>query len=231
VLRPDDETLREDDDGNPDHDGRVTVESTEVLLLESYPVQVVLQITGTLPTPCHDLAHTVADDGTRIDVALSAQSSGESCAQVIEPFNERVALGSYAAGARTIWVNGDRVGDFDLGAGVGEVVATPETAFTLRPGSTATLESDGTLIRFDGVENDSRCPRDVVCIRAGDATVVLTVTSPGEAATTVRVLVDPDEGVASADGLLLHVTALAPKPVSTTAIAPGEYVATLVVER
>ncbi|MEX2230191.1 MAG: hypothetical protein WEB13_11205 [Dehalococcoidia bacterium] len=215
----------------PAPDPGVFVDTTDVLLLESYPVQVVLHVTGTLPTPCHRLAHDVTDDGSRIDVTLTATTNAEACIQVIAPFDERIALGSFAAGARTVWLNRERVGEFALGAGAGDVSVTPGAPFTLRPGMTATLEGDGTLIRFDGVENDSRCPRDVVCIRAGDATVVLTVTSTGGAPATVRVLVDPGEGVASVDGLHIRVTALTPTPVSTTQIAPNDYAATLVVQR
>jgi len=215
----------------PGPDPGVFVDTTDVLLLESYPVQVVLHVTGTLPTPCHRLAHDVTDDGSRIDVTLTATTNAEACIQVIAPFDERIALGSFAAGARTVWLNRERVGEFDLGAGAGDVSVTLGAPFTLRPGMTATLEDDGTLIRFDGVENDSRCPRDVVCIRAGDATVVLTVTPIGGAPATVRVLVDPSEGVASVEGLRIRVTALTPTPVSTTRIAPNDYAATLIVQR
>ncbi|MDA0364936.1 MAG: hypothetical protein O3B31_11100 [Chloroflexi bacterium] len=207
------------------------VDFADVLLLESDPVQVVLYVTGNLPTPCHSLARAIADDGTRLDVTLRSRSTAQSCMQVLHPFDERIALGSYASGSRTVWLNGERVGEFALGSAPGSTSATIGKPFTLRPGTSAALTDDGTVIRFDAVENDSRCPRDVQCIRAGDATVVLTVTMPGGVATTVRVLVDPSEGVASVHGLRMNVTVLAPTPVSTSTIAPGDYAATLVVER
>lgn len=207
------------------------VDFADVLLLESYPVQVVLHVTGNLPTPCHSLARAIADNGTRIDVTLTSRSTAQSCIQVLHPFDERVALGSYASGSRTVWLNGEQVGDFDLGASSGAASVTVGVPFTLRPGTRAALTDDGTVIRFDAVEGDSRCPRDVQCIRAGDATVVLTVTPPRDGAVTVRVLVDPSEGDAKVNGLLVRVTALAPTPVSTSTIAPDDYAATLVVER
>ncbi|HEU4750416.1 MAG TPA: hypothetical protein VFT54_05100, partial [Acidimicrobiia bacterium] len=37
----------------PDDAGPVFVETTDILLMESFPVQVVLRVTGNLPTPCH----------------------------------------------------------------------------------------------------------------------------------------------------------------------------------
>lgn len=55
--------------------------------------------------------------------------------------------------------------------------------FDLRPGEHVTLE-DGVRVSFLYVHADSRCPIDAICVRAGDAVVVVALTDqsvlPGE---------------------------------------------------
>ena len=82
------------------------IDTADVLLLESYPVQVVLHVTGSLPSPCHLLASDVRDDGVAIRVSLSVRTNPLArCTQMLTPFEERIALGSYASGARTVWLS------------------------------------------------------------------------------------------------------------------------------
>ena len=52
-------------------------------------------------------------------------------------------------------------------------------AFTLAPGQAGTTKVAAIRILFEGVVNDTRCPTDLVCLVAGDATVKLQVQSPG----------------------------------------------------
>ena len=51
--------------------------------------------------------------------------------------------------------------------------------FTLQRGETALVPDDETTVRFDSVSNDSRCPADVDCIRAGEATAHFTLVEAG----------------------------------------------------
>ena len=37
----------------------------------------------------------------------------QMCAQVLEPFEANVGLGSFSAGHYSIWVNGEMIGEFD----------------------------------------------------------------------------------------------------------------------
>ncbi|MBU0510345.1 MAG: hypothetical protein KJ638_01415 [Chloroflexi bacterium] len=97
--------------------GNVFIDATEVLLLESYPVQVNLQLTGNLPTPCHQLRVIVSepDDQNRIQVeAYSVTDPNVICIQVLEPLDVRVSLGDFTEGEFSIWVNGEQVGEFSL---------------------------------------------------------------------------------------------------------------------
>ena len=50
--------------------------------------------------------------------------------------------------------------------------------FTLQPGERVSLPGDASL-RYLGIANDSRCPPDVQCIRAGDADVLFEFTPAG----------------------------------------------------
>jgi hypothetical protein len=95
--------------------GQVMIEKKEVLLLESYPLQVMLSLKGTMPTPCHHLRAKVdkPDDENRISVELySLYDPNEICIQVIEEFETNLPLGSYPDGTYTIWLNGEQVGEF-----------------------------------------------------------------------------------------------------------------------
>ncbi len=97
--------------------GNVFIDSTEVLLLESYPVQVKLQLTGNLPTPCHHLRVIVSapDEQNRIQVEVySVTDPNVMCIQVLEPFDVRVSLGDFTEGEFSVWVNGEQVGEFSL---------------------------------------------------------------------------------------------------------------------
>jgi hypothetical protein len=84
------------------------VETVALLFLESYPVQVRAVVTGNLPTPCHTLRWDLAEDGDTIVLELSASyDPTETCAQVLEPFEVTVDVGSFETGSYTLMVNGE----------------------------------------------------------------------------------------------------------------------------
>ena len=94
--------------------GEVWIASTDLLIMESYPIQVRLQVEGEKPTPCHEIFWTVEDDGETIKITMISQiNSDEVCAQVIEPFIISVPLGSWAEESREVHLNGESVGSFD----------------------------------------------------------------------------------------------------------------------
>jgi inhibitor of cysteine peptidase len=97
--------------------GAAFVDSVEILLLESYPVQVRLQVTGSLPTPCHKLAWDlgeVAEDG-KINLELYSLADPDvDCIQILQAFEESVPVGSYTSGEFEVWINGELVGDFEV---------------------------------------------------------------------------------------------------------------------
>lgn len=98
--------------------GPVFVGESEILMLESFPIQVELHLQGDLPTPCHRLEWEVSepDAQNRIQVkAFSTLDAEVDCIQVLEPFEARIPLGSFTEGLYSVWLNGERIGDFDLG--------------------------------------------------------------------------------------------------------------------
>ena len=95
--------------------GEVVIEKSEVLIMESYPLQVVLSIQGTLSTPCHHLRAKVEkpDGENRIQVEVySLVDPNEICVQILEDFETNLPLGSYPDGSYTIWLNGIQIGEF-----------------------------------------------------------------------------------------------------------------------
>ncbi len=94
----------------------VDAAASELLILESYPLQFTLVLHGELPTPCHQLrlAVNVPDKENNIHIeAYSVVDPDMACIQVLEEFETTVSLGSFPAGHYTIIVNGEKVAEFD----------------------------------------------------------------------------------------------------------------------
>lgn len=91
--------------------GTVFVEESGILILESYPPQFMLHLTGSLPTPCHELRAVVSepDQDSRINVELySVTDPSAICAQVLVPFEANLPLGSYTEGSYPVTINGEQ---------------------------------------------------------------------------------------------------------------------------
>jgi hypothetical protein len=96
--------------------GNVYLDSAQILSLESYPLQIVLELRGNLPDPCHQLRVAVnpPDSGNRITIEVySVADAGSICIQVLKPFDASIPLGSFPAGHYAVWVNGNQIGEFD----------------------------------------------------------------------------------------------------------------------
>jgi hypothetical protein len=93
--------------------GEAFIEEQDILVLESFPPQFVLRLSGALPTPCHQLRVKVngpnAQDQIQVEV-YSLAKPDEICIQVLEPFEESIPLGSYTSGEYAVLVNGKQAG-------------------------------------------------------------------------------------------------------------------------
>jgi hypothetical protein len=96
--------------------GNVFINSTELLIRESFPPQVSLGINGDLPTPCHQLRVDISDPDAENRIfadVYSVVDPNQACIQVLKPFEEYIDLGTFATGHYSVWVNGELVGEFD----------------------------------------------------------------------------------------------------------------------
>jgi len=88
---------------------RLTVESVQVRIMESFPVQVSAQVKGYLRDGCESLAGTTQSrTGNTVSVTIAtARETGRACIQVLAPVEENVRLdGAFAAGIYVVRVNG-----------------------------------------------------------------------------------------------------------------------------
>jgi len=103
--------------GAPQQQGPVYVDEVELVMLESYPVQVRLILRGSLPNPCSRLGWEVEEPDAqgRIQVrAYSVQESDLACIQVLAPLEQGIPLGAFTTGSFSVWLNGEQVADFEL---------------------------------------------------------------------------------------------------------------------
>ena len=101
--------------------GAVYINSTDLLVAESYPVQIFLRVTGDLPTPCHEFHSRVAepDEQNRVYVTAWSESDPNTvCIQVLEPFylSIPISMEGSGEGSYTVYLNGELVGEFSYPA-------------------------------------------------------------------------------------------------------------------
>jgi len=107
---------------------------------------------------------------------------------------------------------------------LGPVHAAPAKAIQLKLGE-QTAVGDGALqILFKSVINDSRCPRGVECVWAGQAKVLLQLEKKGEKAVEVQLTTPwlsearPNPSEAAYAGYLIQLKSLAPYPGETNKV-------------
>lgn len=96
--------------------GPAFVEATDMLVLESFPLQFQLSLSGNLPTPCHELRIVVNEPDANNNIAADVYSVVDPdmiCMQVLRGFQASVNLGSFPSGHYTVTVNGEAAGEFD----------------------------------------------------------------------------------------------------------------------
>lgn len=106
-----------------------------------------------------------------------------------------------------------------------------EQPFTLKPGDAVLVGPERVEVGFKQVVSDSRCPRDVQCIQAGEAVVLAEVMRSGKARLLVHVKTTPNDASAAVGGFVLTLTNLLPIPLASRPPRPSEYRATFVLRR
>lgn len=85
------------------------------------------------------------------------------------------------------------------------------------------LLPDGTRLRFTGVSEDSRCPKDALCVWPGRAVVALGLTTAEGANHDVEIQYQGQPTTKTVDGVALTVSDVQPYPASTAPIEPHDY--------
>jgi hypothetical protein len=107
----------------------------------------------------------------------------------------------------------------------------PGEAFTLRFGEQAMIEGAGLTVRFAALQEDSRCPVDVVCAWAGNARVKLKLNRSEKKAATVSLNTTLSPREASFKGYEVRLVKVDPPRKSDTPINPADYEVTLIVSK
>lgn len=178
---PEAATTTPEEVGEPET-GVAPVDSVDVLLLESFPVQVNVIVSGNLPDGCTRLEEPVIDfDGTTFDITLpTSRPTGVACTEALEPYDKVIPLNvtELPAGDYTVVVN-DVSDTFTL--------QTDNTlGETPTPGSEVIVPSDGSGAISGQVWHD-------VCAIAGEG---------GETPVPSAGCVNTSSGGFQADGVL-----------------------------
>ena len=96
--------------------GNVYINEASLIIRESFPPQVSLTLAGDLPTPCNQLRAEMHPPDPQNKIVVDVYSlvdPNQMCAQVLEPFDAAIDLGTFPSGHYTVWVNGQMAGEFD----------------------------------------------------------------------------------------------------------------------
>jgi hypothetical protein len=116
-------------------------------------------------------------------------------------------------------------------AATASAAAQLDQPFAIRVGEVATLAAEGLDVTFDAVVSDSRCPRGAQCIRAGEATLRITVRKPPASADVLVLRTPSTTDVAEYAGYRIRLTSVTPLPELGRQTRSEEYIATIVVTR
>jgi len=89
--------------------GLASVDEIDILILESFPVQINVIARGNLPNPCTEISEVLQEkEGNTFFITIKTYRSPGFCIQVLAPFEEIIPLEVYGlpAGTYTVDVNG-----------------------------------------------------------------------------------------------------------------------------
>ena len=83
------------------------IQEIEVLLAESHPVQVTVEVTGWLPDSCtaHHETHLTQEENTITIQITTTRPKDFACATVVTEYQERISIGTLPAGDYKVTVN------------------------------------------------------------------------------------------------------------------------------
>jgi len=96
--------------------GLALVDEIDILILESFPVQINVIARGNLPDPCTEISEVLQErEGDTFFITIKTYRPPGPCIQIITPFEVKIPLNVYGlpAGTYTVDVNGVQA-TFDL---------------------------------------------------------------------------------------------------------------------
>lgn len=106
-------------------------------------------------------------------------------------------------------------------AAAGSVALDEE--ITMAPGDRVMVRDTILPLRFDGVESDSRCPVDAVCVWAGEVALAFTATLEDATIPVTATLPGGSPVQATVGAFVLDILAVTPEPFSDGPIAAADY--------
>ena len=96
--------------------GLALVDEIDILILESFPVQINVIARGNLPDPCTEISEVLQErEGDTFFITIKTYRSPGFCIQVLAPFKEIIPLEVYGLPAGTYSVDVNGIQDtFDL---------------------------------------------------------------------------------------------------------------------
>jgi hypothetical protein len=110
----------------------------------------------------------------------------------------------------------------------------PGREFRLRAGQSAVLKTGSLRIKFAAVENDSRCPKNVTCVWAGNAEALLEVGARSGRGKSLKLSTSAGQqfsNEAKYGGYKVKLVGLSPYPEDGRKIAARDYTVTLLVSK
>jgi len=163
------------------------IEDLSIAMTKSLPPQYLLHITSGLPGGCvkFDNYEVVREgDAVRVSVWNLEPVAPVPCTLEYGYQETSINLGSdFEAGkSYTVFVNDKQI---ELkGQGAAKDLPTLEVEVgaqvALEQGQSVQFSADGPKVQFLEVIEDSRCPKNTVCIRAGSATVLVGISGAGQ---------------------------------------------------
>jgi hypothetical protein len=104
--------------------------------------------------------------------------------------------------------------------------------FKIKYGEEVTVKGEGLKLKFDSPVDDSRCPRDVTCIWAGDAKIVISVRRGNGQQSKMELHTNGQFRQAGKyQRYVIKLVALDPYPRTSAKGKPSAYVATLLITK
>jgi hypothetical protein len=218
------------------------IESVTIEVTATEPRQAELVVVSGLPNGCSSFkGHTLSRDGDtiRMEVTNTRPDAPDLvCTQVYGTVTTRIPLSGNIEPCQTYTViaNGKSHSVQAVAPDVrcGDPSGVTDTEVRVGTGETASIGDEDLTVTFLEVTEDSRCPSDALCVRAGQATVLVRFEKDGQNLGEYSLSLGEgreDETAATVEGYTVKLVRLDPYPVSTSTIQPNEYVAYLAVSQ